>query len=324
MAEKKVKVGTSFDMPGYENADYNTKVDSLGSKAKQDFTTNRKEAEHGTASVFDKGSSVPDESLYEDAKANEAKGQGRYGMFNDKDYATTLRLARNVDKYNSMPVQHMMSIGTRNTGGVKDLGTGFEKPRLETMESRAINQTLGLDTNQKQLAQQLQFAIDSKDLELLKQVLTQQLGLQVTDLQVKNIMDQMVKQTEISQLTQKELKIFSDKWTRAFGEETAAALYNMVQENEAWSSYLGEITTGTVPPGKEDLFATDFVQSWLEKTNPQDAKQLINEYNAARNELNKFNIKASVADKASARVYNNWFANMGALWNTFKEQTKGE
>ena len=319
-----MSVGTSFDMPGYDNKDYKDKVDELGKQAKSAYTGNKKEAERGTDNVFDKGSNVPDESLYEDAKANQAKGQGRYGMFNDKDYATTLRLARNVDKYNSMPVQHMMSIGTHNTGGVKDLGTGFEKPRLETMESRAINQTLGLDTNQKQLAQQLQFAIDSKDLELLKQVLTQQLGLQVTDLQVKNIMDQMVKQTEISQLTQKELKIFSDKWTRAFGEETAATLYNMVQDNEAWAVYASEITTGTVPPGKEDQFAAGFVQNWFSEHQPQNSEQLIKEYNAALKELTKFDIKADVATKAANRVYNNWFANAGALWSAFKEQTKGE
>ena len=317
-----MSVGTSFDMPGYDNKDYKSKVDELGKQAKSAYTGNKKEAERGTDNVFDKGSNVPDESLYEDAKANQAKGQGRYGMFNDKDYATTLRLARNVDKYNSMPVQQMMSVGSHRLGNTQNLGTGFEKPKLETMESRAINQTIGLDTNQKQLAQQLQIAIDSKDLELLKQVLTQQLGLQVTDLQIKNIMDQMIKQTEISQLTQKELKIFSDKWTRAFGEETAATLYNMVQNNEAWAVYASEITTGTVPPGKEDQFAADFVQNWFSEHQPQNSAQLIKEYNAATKELAKFDIKADVATKAAARVYNNWFANVGAFFSTLDEKSK--
>ena len=39
---------------------------------------------------------------------NIAKGESQYGMFNDRDYSTTLRLAREADRYNNKPTEHIM------------------------------------------------------------------------------------------------------------------------------------------------------------------------------------------------------------------------
>lgn len=93
--------------------------------------------------------------------ANYAKGQGQYGMFNNKDYGTTLKLAREVDAYNAAPREHHKVIGLNNQ--IQDLGVQYEKPNLETMESRAIQQSIDLDTNQKKKAQDLQAEINGKN-----------------------------------------------------------------------------------------------------------------------------------------------------------------
>ena len=80
------------------------------------------------------------------ANKNVAKGESQYGMFNDRDYSTTLRLARETDRYNNRPTEHVMGIGTRKTGGNKDYGLGYDRPKIQTMETRAMDQAQQLDT----------------------------------------------------------------------------------------------------------------------------------------------------------------------------------
>lgn len=104
-------------------------------------------------------------SLNKNQNANYAKDGGQFGRFNNRDYNTTLRLAREADAYNAMPVDHMF-IGTR--GGVQDLGTGIDKPKLETMETRAMDQAIQLDTEQKQKGIDLQAKVNAKDWEAFK------------------------------------------------------------------------------------------------------------------------------------------------------------
>ena len=86
------------------------------------------------------------------ANKNIAKGESQYGMFNNRDYSTTLRLAREADRYNNRPAEHVMGIGTRKTGGNKDYGLGYDRPKIQTMETRAMDQAQQLDTQQKSAA----------------------------------------------------------------------------------------------------------------------------------------------------------------------------
>ena len=193
------------------------------------------------------------------ANKNVAKGESQYGMFNDRDYSTTLRLARETDRYNNRPTEHVMGIGTRKTGGNKDYGLGYDRPKIQTMETRAMDQAQQLDTQQKSAAIALQDAVNRKDLEAFKMAYMQLYGITLSDRDATVAMTNMIRTTETQQILAQGMDYFK----RAFGTETGTALYNLSQSenNPMLANMLGQIITGgVVPPEKGEVFlqqATD-------------------------------------------------------------------
>ena len=193
------------------------------------------------------------------ANKNVAKGESQYGMFNDRDYSTTLRLARETDRYNNRPTEHVMGIGTRKTGGNKDYGLGYDRPKIQTMETRAMDQAQQLDTQQKSAAIALQDAVNRKDLEAFKMAYMQLYGITLSDRDATVAMTNMIRTTETQQILAQGMDYFK----RAFGTETGTALYNLSQSenNPMLANMLGQIITGgVVPPEKGEIFlqqATD-------------------------------------------------------------------
>ena len=193
------------------------------------------------------------------ANKNIAKGESQYGMFNNRDYSTTLRLAREADRYNNRPAEHVMGIGTRKTGGNKDYGLGYDRPKIQTMETRAIDQAQQLDTQQKSAAIALQDAVNRKDLEAFKMAYMQLHGIALSDRDATVAMTNMIRTTETQQILAQGMDYFK----RAFGTETGTALYNLSQseDNPMLANMLGQIITGgVIPPEKGEIFlqqATD-------------------------------------------------------------------
>ena len=193
------------------------------------------------------------------ANKNVAKGESQYGMFNDRDYNTTLRLARETDRYNNRPTEHVMGIGTRKTGGNKDYGLGYDRPKIQTMETRAMDQAQQLDTQQKSAAIALQDAVNRKDLEAFKMAYMQLYGITLSDRDATVAMTNMIRTTETQQILAQGMDYFK----RAFGTETGTALYNLSQseDNPMLANMIGQIITGgVVPPEKGEIFlqqATD-------------------------------------------------------------------
>ena len=193
------------------------------------------------------------------ANRNIAKGESQYGMFNNRDYSTTLRLAREADRYNNRPAEHVMGIGTRKTGGNKDYGLGYDRPKIQTMETRAMDQAQQLDTQQKSAAIALQDAVNRKDLEAFKMAYMQLYGITLSDRDATVAMTNMIRTTETQQILAQGMDYFK----RAFGTETGTALYNLSQRenNPMLANMLGQIITGgVVPPEKGEIFlqqATD-------------------------------------------------------------------
>lgn len=193
------------------------------------------------------------------ANKNVAKGESQYGMFNDRDYSTTLRLARETDRYNNRPTEHVMGIGTRKTGGNKDYGLGYDRPKIQTMETRAMDQAQQLDTQQKGAAIALQDAVNRKDLEAFKMAYMQLYGITLSDRDATVAMTNMIRTSETQQILAQGMDYFK----RAFGTETGTALYKLSQSenNPMLANMLGQIITGgVVPPEKGEIFlqqATD-------------------------------------------------------------------
>lgn len=193
------------------------------------------------------------------ANKNVAKGESQYGMFNDHDYSTTLRLAREADMYNNRPTEHVMGIGTRKTGGNKDYGLGYDRPKIQTMETRAMDQAQQLDTQQKSAAIALQDAVNRKDLEAFKMAYMQLHGITLSDRDATVAMTNMIRTSETQQILAQGMDYFK----RAFGTETGTALYKLSQseDNPMLANMLGQIITGgVIPPEKGEIFlqqATD-------------------------------------------------------------------
>lgn len=197
--------------------------------------------------------------LHANEGKNIAKGESQYGMFNDRDYSTTLRLAREADRYNNRPTEHVMGIGTRKTGGNKDYGLGYDRPKIQTMETRAMDQAQQLDIQQKGAAIALQDAVNRKDLEAFKMAYMQLHGIALSDRDATVAMTNMIRTSETQQILAQGMDYFK----RAFGTETGTALYNLSQSenNPMLANMLGQIITGgVVPPEKGEVFlqqATD-------------------------------------------------------------------
>lgn len=193
------------------------------------------------------------------ANKNVAKGESQYGMFNDRDYSTTLRLAREADSYNNRPTEHVMGIGTRKTGGNKDYGLGYGRPKVQTMETRVMDQAQQLDTQQKSAAIALQDAVNRKDLEAFKMAYMQLHGIALSDRDATVAMTNMIRTSETQQILAQGMDYFK----RAFGTETGTALYKLSQSenNPMLANMLSQIITGgVVPPEKGEIFlqqATD-------------------------------------------------------------------
>ena len=220
--------------------------------------TNKKAADE-TRKYEEEQHKTDKSKLDPNANKNIAKGESQYGMFNNRDYSTTLRLAREADRYNNRPAEHVMGIGTRKTGGNKDYGLGYDRPKIQTMETRAIDQAQQLDTQQKSAAIALQDAVNRKDLEAFKMAYMQLYGITLSDRDATVAMTNMIRTTETQQILAQGMDYFK----RAFGTETGTALYNLSQseDNPMLASMIGQIITGgVVPPEKGEIFlqqATD-------------------------------------------------------------------
>ena len=188
-------------------------------------------------------------------KSNYATDGGQYGRWNNRNYARTLRLAREADAYNNAPREKVQSVGTFRTGGPRDFGYAYDKPKLETMETRAMDQTVNLDTNQKQLAQSLQDAVNHKDYNAFIQAYAQRYGLVLSKEQAEVAMRQFSRQSEIQQILSKDLTQFQQEFMRGFNAETAATVYNLAGQNEKYAVLLADILLGTATPSQADIFA---------------------------------------------------------------------
>lgn len=317
MSRRTVTTPETFNKPSYYNTELLSKITDLSKNTKGKYNQNKSGVQAGTDSIGERAKNTSGESLFSDQNANIAKTGGKQGTINDKDYNTTLRLMREADAYNSMPIGQIFKNGTRNTGGTQSLGYGFEKPALETMETRTMNQAMGLDTARKQAEVQLQAAIDAKDYDAFKAIIQQQLGIELSDYQAKNALDQYALQMALQDVTAKNLQEFTKEYARYFDASTAATIYNMVQSNEPWAMQLAGVLEGqVVPPSNQDQFAADFINGWM--TTKESNGELgtpeanMKAYNAALQWLQKEHIAYDVESKAMQKARNNWLTTAAA------------
>lgn len=319
------KYTNPYSRPSIEGTDANELTDKIKDTAQAEATANKEKAQAGSESVVNEGMAYDKNKLDSNHNNNVAKGQSQYGMYNNKDYATTLRLAREADAYNQMPREQLMSIGTRNTGGIKNLGYGYEKPELQTMETRAMNQALGLDTAQKQLAQQLQAAVNANDFEMFKQLVTQKLGLELSDYEMQNLFNQYTRSLQLQNIVTKDLTEFKDEWSRHFNMASATTVYNMLLEDENWAVYASDILLGVPSPTQMEAWSSAYTAQKLKEVpaNATDDDVLRTLYKAGQ-ELVAMGIDNAVVEKQMQKIRDSGITNLRVWANQVGDYGKNE
>lgn len=314
------KAKSKFSDTGYvDNENTNAKVEGKAKKAKEEFTQNKKTADTNIKDITDLGYETSTASLNPTGGqgANYALTGGQWGRLNDRDYSKTLQLARNVDAYNAQPLAHRVVHNHWKAGGLQDLGTGIEKPNLQTMETRAMEQTFGLDTAQKTLSQQLQAAINNKDLDLFKQSIAQLYNINMTDYQAQNLMTQLTHQAEIQQIMLKDMDFFK----RAFGAETAATLFNVMQDDQMYAATLGKVLLGdSITPQLEEYLQDRFIMQRQAEYEAQGIDSTT-AYQKAVNDNDLYTQQLFTQAEANTKRAQNVFAKLKA-WDQARKNAK--
>ena len=248
----------------------NNEVESITGKAKDN-----------TEGLYQEQLNTSKEQFDQNAGVNIAMTGGNYGHINNRDYSTTLRLARQADRYNSRPQAHVVHRGSYKGSGIQDMGTLEERPTLNTMEQRAMDHAFQLDTNQKSLAQSLQDAVNRKNLDALKMYYAQRFNTELSEMQAEVAMTQFARQAEMTQMLTKSYNTFNKYFDRAFKTDTITALYNTAKQDNNFGMVLATYLLGGPMPSLSDYsaqtFKTEYLKSklgdnWTEASGAQLAK----------------------------------------------------
>ena len=301
----------------YDNkkAETEKEVNDKKDQAVSEINEANKKASDETRSLEQEQHNKDKSELEENAGKNIAKGESQYGMFNDRDYSTTLRLAREADSYNNKPKEHVMGIGTRKTGGNKDYGLGYDRPNVQTMETRAMNQAQQLDTQQKSAAIALQDAVNHKDLEAFKMAYMQLHNIILSDRDATVAMTHMARTAETQQILSQGMDYFK----RAFGTETGTDLYYMSKNGDGQlaSAVAAIITTGMVPPQQAEIFAQEYMNMKMQEYAMQHPGAAMQDaYNYGLGAYNRNMSQFSNYQAAYLSHDTSWLSRTKAWWET--------
>lgn len=257
-------------------------------------------ASEGTRSLEQEQHDTDKEYLDKNVNANQAKGEGQYGHINNRDYRTTLKLARDVDRYNSRPMGHIMHYGSYEGSGIQDLGTGYDKPKLETMESRAMQQSFELDTNQKKLAQALQDAVNHKNLEAFQQLYKQLYGIELSKMDAEMEMIKMTRTAQITDTISRRTSEWAAYFKRACDAQTAATIASAMRTDTGLAGTLAALLgNGVAIMSQSDAVQTkymnDLTNQFSKYTDPATAARMSQTF------MNDLNANFDISDIMRAR-----------------------
>lgn len=287
----------------YENEeDRNKKVEKQEDKSKKEIGESTDTAAEGTRGLEQQQHGTDKEYLNENQKANYAKDGGQYGRVNNRDYGTTLRLAREADAYNNRPQAHVTSNYGIHNGGIQDMGTLMEKPKIETMETRAMDQSFNLDTNQKQLAQALQDAVNHKDLDAFQQLYKQLYGIELDRMTAEIEMTKFARQQLSLDTIRRDLDEFEAYLKRGLDAQSAATIAAIMRSDDILGAQLSAMLGGGVTLNQSealmhDIWSRAYSDSLAQGLSPEQALLTANGLSTALGAKNA-NITAGIAKES--------------------------
>lgn len=300
-----------FEEPALKNKEAEGIIEGHSDKATQQISSAAETGKEKIRKERDEVINTPGQKLnpQEDQKGNYAKTGGSKGSLTGKDFSSTLNLMRRADKYNNKPVENMIHYGSYKGSGIQNLGTGYERPKIETEEMREMERNRALDAQQKQLMVQLQDAINRKDVEAFKSAYEQIFGITLSETQIIEAMRQWTQQQQITNTATKDITSWQKKFLRSFDEETLDYLMQLSETDNQLSQLLSNAMYGLPTPSLDErvLIRTRDALYKNNKANGMSDIKAMNDANNTVLALNLFNdnITASVAkgtQKPGSRV----------------------
>jgi len=123
----------SLNYPELEDEEAKAKIDAHSETAVNQIDTAADTGKDKTKQAFREVKDVSGDSLnpQESQSTNIAKTGGSKGTINNRSFNNTLNLMRRVDRYNNKPVGHVLHQGHWRGSGIQDLGTEYERPKIE-------------------------------------------------------------------------------------------------------------------------------------------------------------------------------------------------
>lgn len=271
------KQKSPFVDPGKNNKAVDTYVEQQIEQGVNDSNAAVENAKDEGRGYYNEQLKTPGKALYNEQNNNIAKFGGSKGHINNRSYAKTLKLAREADAYNNKPQDEMFSVGTMHTGGIKNLGTGYQRPRIQTMETRAMDQAFQLDTSRKQAMQALQAAVDHKDLDAFIRMYQYLYDRSISKEQANILMRQFERQRLASQMLTKDVTQWHAEFDRYLGTDTVTKIYNLAIDDPAFGNALSAKFMGYRTPDLEQLGEQAFIKNYvMQKLNAKSWDQAVN------------------------------------------------
>ena len=280
-----------FEEPALKNKEAEKIIEGHSDKATQQISDAAETGKEKIRKERDEVINTPGQELnpQEDQKGNYAKTGGSKGSLTGKDFSSTLNLMRRADKYNNKPVENMIHYGSYKGSGIQNLGTGYERPNIETEEMREMERNRALDTQQKQLMVQLQDAINRKDVEAFKSAYEQIFGITLSETQIIEAMRQWTQQQQITNTATKDITSWQKKFMRSFDEETLDYLMQLSEKDNQLSQLLSNAMYGLPTPSLDERVLIRTRDS-LYKHNKESGMSDIKAMNDANNTVLALNL----------------------------------
>lgn len=243
-----------FEEPALKNKEAEKIIEGHSDKATQQISNAAETGKEKIRKERDEVINTPGQKLNPQEKQNDnfAKTGGSKGSLTGKDFSSTLNLMRRADKYNNKPVENMIHYGSYKGSGVQNLGTGYERPKIETEEMREMERNRALDAQQKQLMVQLQDAINRKDIEAFKSAYEQIFGITLSETQIIEAIRQWTQQQQITNTATKDITSWQKKFMRSFDEETLDYLMQLSETDNQLSQLLSNAMYGLPTPSLDE------------------------------------------------------------------------
>lgn len=299
-----------FEEPALKNKEAENIIEGHSDKATQQISNAAETGKEKIREERDEVINTPGQKLnpQEDQEGNYAKTGGSKGSLTGKDFSSTLNLMRRADKYNNKPVENMIHYGSYKGSGIQNLGTGYDRPKIETEETREMERNRALDLQQKQLMVQLQDAINRKDVEAFKSAYEQIFGITLSETQIIEAMRQWTQQQQITNIATKDITSWQKDFVRAFDMETLEYLMQLSTTDNQLSQLLSNAMYGLPTPNIDERTLMQTIDNLANQYVTQDNMSPLRARLKASNAVNYMllendNITASTS-KRSQRIGN--------------------